>query len=62
MYSVDKVSSPLISPLLKSNTLYYVAVAAMKENHDVMVPGQLFMAGDVELNPGPYKPGMLVVL
>ena len=34
------------------------SVVEMRENHNVMVFKELLMAGDVELNPGPYPPGM----
>ena len=35
------------------------SVVEMRENHNVMVFKELLMAGDVELNPGPYPPGVL---
>ena len=34
------------------------SVVEMRENHNVMVFKELLMAGDVELNPGPYPPGI----
>ena len=34
------------------------SVVEMRENHNVAVFKELLMAGDVELNPGPYPPGM----
>ena len=35
------------------------SVVEMRENHNVVVFKELLMAGDVELNPGPYPPGIL---
>ena len=34
------------------------SVVEMRENHNVVVFKELLMAGDVELNPGPYPPGI----
>ena len=34
------------------------SVVEMREDHNVVVFKELLMAGDVELNPGPYPPGM----
>ena len=40
--------------------IYHEAlVVEMRENHNVMVFKELLMAGDVELNPGPYPPGVI---
>ena len=36
------------------------SVVEMRENHNVMVFKELLMAGDVELNPGPYPPGIFI--
>ena len=38
------------------------SVIEMRENHNVMVLKELLMAGDVELNPGPYPPGMFITV
>ena len=37
-----------------------MSVAEMREIHNVMVFKELLMVGDVELNPGPYPPGIFV--
>ena len=34
------------------------SVVEMREDHNVVVFKELLIAGDVELNPGPYPPGM----
>ena len=34
------------------------SVVEMRENHNVLVFKELLMAGDVEINPGPYPPGI----
>ena len=36
------------------------SVVEMRENHNVVVFKELLMAGDVELNPGPYPPGIFI--
>ena len=37
------------------------SVVEMRENHRVVVFKKLLMAGDVELNPGPYPPGIFII-
>ena len=34
------------------------SLTRMRENHNVVLLKELLMAGDVELNPGPYTPGI----
>ena len=38
------------------------SVVEMKENHNVRVFKELLMAGDVELNPGPYPQGIFIIV
>ena len=40
--------------------LLAMSVAEMREIHNVVVFKELLMVGDVELNPGPYPPGIFV--
>ena len=41
------------------NMWHEASVEEVRENHNVMVFKELLMAGDVEINPGPYPPGII---
>ena len=44
------------------NIWHEASVVEMRENHNVLVFKELLMAGDVELNPGPYPPGIFIIV
>ena len=62
VYSFKDITRNLILLFAMSMEMYLIyheaSVIEMRENHNVMVFKELLMAGDVELNPGPYPPGV----
>ena len=58
----DDITRNLLLLLAVSMEMYHMwleaSVVEMRENHNVYVFKELLMAGDVELNPGPYPPGI----
>ena len=62
--SKENITSDLHFLLAMSMEIYQchkASVVEMRENHNVLVLKKLLMAGDVELNPGPYPPGIFII-
>ena len=51
----------LIAKSVEMNQWHEASVVEMRENRRVVVFKKLLIAGDVELNPGPYPPGTFII-
>ena len=64
--SKEGVTRNLLLLLAMSMEMYRIwheaSLVEMRENHYVVVFKELQMAGDVELNPGPYPPGTYIAV